>query len=138
MAKKRRILKKNNHYSRFNRQRPRDIRKSVLTSKKKPQVIDIYSKNEIGKKYEPYRSFKQKKRRVVNIGSVPRETINKQTDYVNNTLQNLKNDARMELKVMVCGKRKERRQTLFRQGHAGRGVAGPIKKLKNASSKVRC
>ena len=49
-----------------------------------------------------------------------------------------KNVAILELKETVCGKRKERRQLLFRQGHAGRGVAGPIEKLKTALSKVRC
>lgn len=137
MAKKRRSLKKN-HYDRFNRQRPRDIRKNVLTTKNKPQVHDIYVKNKTWTYNSPYRSFRQIKRRVVNIGNVPRETINKPIDFIKNTLQNIKNDAMLEVKEQVCGKRKERRQTLFRRGHAGKGVAGPIKKLKTALSKVRC
>ena len=44
----------------------------------------------------------------------------------------------MELKKTVCGKRSERRRALFTKGHAGRGVAGPIKKLKDVLSNVRC
>lgn len=54
-------------------------------------------------------------------------------------LTNEKNKSyKITKKDKVCGKRKERRNILFTLGHAGVGVAGPIKKILGINSKIRC
>ncbi|AXH76734.1 MAG: hypothetical protein [Microviridae sp.] len=41
-------------------------------------------------------------------------------------------------KVSICRRRARRRETLFRRGRAGRGIAGPKLKYKNEYSNIRC
>lgn len=57
---------------------------------------------------------------------------------VNKTLQSPIKDAIINKKEVVCVKRSEKRRSLFRTGRAGKGVAGPIKRVLNLNSKVRC
>lgn len=138
MAKKKRSFKKNKYHDSFSRQRSKmNPRKNVLTLKNKPKIYDIVKKTEYPV-YKPVRRIKTVWKKIVNISNVPRETLDKPKNIVNDYITSIKNDAIDELRVTVCGKRRERRRALFTKGHAGRGVAGPIKKLKNALSKVRC
>nr|QJB20653.1 MAG: hypothetical protein [Microvirus sp.] len=137
MARKKRSFK-NNHYKRFSRQRStQNIRKNVLTLRNKPKINNIVKKTEYPV-YKPVRRKKSVWKNIVDISKVPRETLDKPKKIVNDYITSIKNDAINELRVTVCGKRSERRRVLFQQGRAGRGVAGPIKKLKNAFSYVRC
>lgn len=53
-------------------------------------------------------------------------------------LTKVNNDANLFKKRSICKERKEKRRNLFRTGRAGKGVAGPIKKLITAKSNVRC
>lgn len=138
MARKKRSFKKVNHYKRFSRQRSaKNIRKNVLTSRNKPKIFGIVKKTEYPV-YKPVRRKKTVWKKIIDISKVPRETLDKPKNIVNDYITSIKNDAIDELRVTVCGKRRERRRALFSKGHAGLGVAGPIEKLKTALSKVRC
>lgn len=53
-------------------------------------------------------------------------------------LTKINDDANIIKKRLICEKRKEKRRNIFRTGRAGKGVAGPIKKVLKPESYERC
>lgn len=109
--------------------------------KKEIESMDYYNWPKADLKNIDKYKIKRKKsgwNRIINISKVPRDTLDKPKNIVNDYITSVKNDAIQELRATVCGKRSERRRALFSKGHAGRGVAGPIRKTKDALSNVRC
>lgn len=144
MAKrKKNNFKKNYNYykeltdSGVQRRRGRHV--NVLKRKNPDHKYEIYNNVNIENR-KRINSVRKKStwNRIIDISKVSRETLDKPRLLIDNYIENVKKDAYMEVKATVCGKRKEKRRALFKTGKAGKGVAGPTKKIKNINSNVRC
>lgn len=125
MAKKRRSLKKN-HYKRDSQRFHKTLHRDVLTNN--------YVNYDFNKDDRMVRSQKQILSLWNKLFSVPRETTTKPNIILHSPLVNVM----QKRKESVCKERHEKRRALFSIGKAGKGVAGPLKKVIGLKSKVRC
>lgn len=133
MAKKRRSQKKYFKNNRFESQRRKiDIHRDVLRGLKERDFKGDY------RTLSP--EIKRNRSALIRLDNAFNKSINEINNKYKVTipLHSVELDAIKERKETVCKKRKEKRRSLFRIGAAGKGVAGPLRKVINAESKVRC
>lgn len=142
------VAKKRAHRPRYNRaqrvQRQKARHSYVLH--RDPLSLDVYRRvaHEPGGSDSVPARQKKRHRKIISLSEsilMARKggsTMQRPMRLINNTLQDAVRDANILRKEAICRGRKEKRRNLFRIGKAGKGVAGPIKRVINLKSKVRC